>query len=287
MHNYNIKLQYMNDLINMFKNNLDIINIDTVTMWSNTGWSAPPGTLHGFEVNYYIEGNVNIKLGREVYTTRPGDIYFADNSEGNYCENSIFRLIYFTFTVSRHEDINRDVYLKIKECFRNLSQMHCPVKKKILEEYYIDMIKEYSLKKPGHKLKMKLLALNIFIEIFRALNSFAKADLSYKFSKYSDMVSDIISYLSENHQRDVSLAELGERYKLNPRYLNRIFKGITGFPIFQYQQRIKMEKAKRLLTSSSLSVLDIALELGFESSQYLSRIFKEMTGSTPSEYRKA
>jgi AraC-like DNA-binding protein len=99
------------------------------------------------------------------------------------------------------------------------------------------------------------------------------------------MVSGIISFLYENMHRNITLEEISVKYGLNPRYLNLIFKNITGYPIFQYLQQLKVEKAKRLLVTTSLKLIDIAAELNLGSSQYLNFIFKKVTGITPLEYR--
>ncbi len=75
--------------------------------------------------------------------------------------------------------------------------------------------------------------------------------------------------------------DLGMSYSL----FRKEFKKVTGFSPVQYQIQIRINKAKFLLSTTILSVKQIAFQFGFESSNYFSRIFKQKVGMTPAEYR--
>ncbi len=66
-----------------------------------------------------------------------------------------------------------------------------------------------------------------------------------------------------------------------------IFKKCTGFTAMQYKNRLTMERAKYLLTHSSMSVAEIALAVGFEDSAYFSKKFRSYFGFSPGKCRKA
>ena len=76
--------------------------------------------------------------------------------------------------------------------------------------------------------------------------------------------------------------ELGISYSA----LRHNFKRLTGLPPGQYQIQIRLNKARRLLRNSSLSIQEIAARLGFESIYYFSRLFKKKTGLVPLAYRR-
>jgi AraC family transcriptional regulator len=86
--------------------------------------------------------------------------------------------------------------------------------------------------------------------------------------------------------QDVSLTELAAIANLSPFYFARAFKQTTGLPPHHFQQRVRIERAKDLLTSTQLSVTDIALRVGYGSSQALARVFRGNVGTTPVEYRR-
>ena len=69
-------------------------------------------------------------------------------------------------------------------------------------------------------------------------------------------------------------------------YLTHKFKEETGLSVTDYAKFAKIERAKVLLKSTDLSVQDIAASLFFSTRNYFSRIFQEVTGQTPMEYRE-
>ncbi|MGV8094312.1 MAG: AraC family transcriptional regulator [Mangrovibacterium sp.] len=75
--------------------------------------------------------------------------------------------------------------------------------------------------------------------------------------------------------------ELGLGYSL----FRKEFKKATGFSPVQYHIQIRISKARNLLSTTNLPVKQIALQLGFDSNNYFSRLFKQKTGMTPAEFR--
>jgi AraC family transcriptional regulator len=86
--------------------------------------------------------------------------------------------------------------------------------------------------------------------------------------------------------RDVSVAELAASANLSPFYFSRAFKQTTGVAPHHFQQRVRIERAKELLAGTGLSITEIALSVGYESSQTLARVFRKNVGTTPAAYRR-
>jgi AraC-like DNA-binding protein len=66
----------------------------------------------------------------------------------------------------------------------------------------------------------------------------------------------------------------------------KIFKEYTGFAPSQYIQEVKITLAKEMLTNTTMSIKEIAFELGYDNSDYFFTVFRKMTGITPLSYRK-
>ena len=64
------------------------------------------------------------------------------------------------------------------------------------------------------------------------------------------------------------------------------FKNQTGQSVTEYINRLKVEKSKKLLKDTDMSVTDIAMKTGFEDSCYFTRVFKKYEKKTPLQYRK-
>lgn len=77
-----------------------------------------------------------------------------------------------------------------------------------------------------------------------------------------------------------------EEYSISEVYLRRLFVKHYGLQPVKYLTALRINRAKELLSFSTLSVEECANESGFASSQYFCRVFKNMVGITPAEYRK-
>lgn len=86
---------------------------------------------------------------------------------------------------------------------------------------------------------------------------------------------------------ELSLESASSVLGLNPAYFCRLFKRATGHSFTEYLNFVRVTKSEELLQNTSLSILDISLEVGFASVSYYNRVFKKMKNCTPSVYRSA
>jgi two-component system response regulator YesN len=98
-------------------------------------------------------------------------------------------------------------------------------------------------------------------------------------------VRHVLNHIQNHLGDDLSLTALSELVYLNPSYLSRRFKEITGGNLTDTILKLRMEEACRLLKNTSDRVKNIATQLGYESAAHFSRIFKREMGVTPQEYR--
>ena len=96
----------------------------------------------------------------------------------------------------------------------------------------------------------------------------------------------VFTELNENYEQDFDLQELAGKYRISARYLRKLFEQQLGCSAIEYLTALRMEKAKRLLVESDLSISRIALEVGYNSVQYFSKIFKRKMDVSPGEFRK-
>ncbi len=100
------------------------------------------------------------------------------------------------------------------------------------------------------------------------------------------MITDaIIRLLTENMHGSLSLDDVCSTVCFSKSYLKRLFKNRTGFSIMDYYHNLKIEKAKLLLRENKYSITQIADSLGFSSIHYFSRMFRQRTRVSPTEYK--
>ncbi|MCI5480090.1 MAG: helix-turn-helix domain-containing protein [Lachnospiraceae bacterium] len=99
-------------------------------------------------------------------------------------------------------------------------------------------------------------------------------------------ITGITRYLQEHLAEEVSLSILAEQFHLNPQYISQLFKNEIGVGFLTYLTSIRMEKAKKLLISTPLSVAEIAEQSGYGDYRVFTKVFKKSEGITPSQYRR-
>ena len=97
-----------------------------------------------------------------------------------------------------------------------------------------------------------------------------------------------LEYIDHHYaMQELSLESVSNVLGLNPAYFCRLFKRTSGHGFTEYLNFVRVTKSEELLQNTSLSILDISLEVGFSSVSYYNRVFKKMKNCTPSVYRSA
>ena len=79
---------------------------------------------------------------------------------------------------------------------------------------------------------------------------------------------------------------LAEEFHLNAQYISQLFKNEIGVGFLAYLTNIRMEHAKKLLLSTSLSIAEVAERSGYGDYRVFTKAFKKSEGVTPSQYRR-
>ncbi|MBQ8658978.1 MAG: helix-turn-helix domain-containing protein [Clostridia bacterium] len=143
---------------------------------------------------------------------------------------------------------------------------------------------EMSLKEEGYLDIVKNCLLSILIKIFRE-NS-AQERKSPILLKHIEIVENAINFLDEHYNENLTLKDFADRFNFSTVYFNTIFKNYTGLTFRKYQQKLRCEKAKKMLETTDKTVADICWEVGYQDSKQFFVLFKRIVGITPSEYRK-
>lgn len=102
----------------------------------------------------------------------------------------------------------------------------------------------------------------------------------------ADGMEAITKYMQEHLSEDVSLHILSEEFHLNSQYISQLFKNEIGVNFLTYLTNIRMEHAKKLLLSTSLSIAEVSEQSGYGDYRVFTKVFKKSEGITPSQYRR-
>lgn len=100
-----------------------------------------------------------------------------------------------------------------------------------------------------------------------------------------DTIRPVIEYIERNYSKDITLEELSDLIHLSPQYLCRLFKECLSLRPFEYLARQRIQQAKSLLLEGSLTVNEIAEEVGYNDSSYFCAVFKRHEMMSPAEFR--
>jgi AraC-like DNA-binding protein len=92
-------------------------------------------------------------------------------------------------------------------------------------------------------------------------------------------------FIEEHSGEELSLGRVAKAVNKHPNYLSERFKQVTGFNFVEYVARTRFEKACRLLHDGDLRISDIAFAAGFQSLSQFNRVFKRLSGKSPTQYR--
>lgn len=135
----------------------------------------------------------------------------------------------------------------------------------------------------GIRVENRVAALHAVSELFLLLQS-AAAQTGAP-SARAALALNVAAYVERHYAAPLDgrciARECGRSYD----YVNRVFRAVMGESILRYRDRLRMDRAKSLLRTTTRSLADVAAESGFPDVCYFSRVFKKMTGQSPMQFR--
>lgn len=96
----------------------------------------------------------------------------------------------------------------------------------------------------------------------------------------------LLAYIEEHHAETLNLTILGQYFHFNPSYLSSYFTTHHTEGFSEYLNKIRVGKAAELLRSGTMSISDISSTVGYSDPSYFTKVFKKVTGYSPSQYRR-
>jgi AraC-like DNA-binding protein len=94
-------------------------------------------------------------------------------------------------------------------------------------------------------------------------------------------------FILEHSDEELGLTKVAKSVNMSANHLSETFKEVTGVNFVDYIARTRTEKARELVQNSNLRISEIAFAVGFQSLSQFNRVFKKLTGKSPSVYRAA
>jgi AraC-like DNA-binding protein len=253
-------------------------------------------TFHYHDFNkivIFISGNATYVIEGKYYKLRPWDILFVGSNElhkpiidpNEYYEriiiwvNSNFLLSHST------EDINLftcfELAIKEKIKLFRLS----PDNLNVIKDTLFSLEKEIRDREFGGKILQK----SIFVQLIVYLNRLILRTQSKKDEKdiqYDERIINILSYINESLESDLSIDNIALKFYMNRYYLMHHFKDQTGYTLHNYILQKRLSKAATLI-KKGLQIANVSDQCGFKDYSSFVRAFKKFFGLSPKQYYKA
>jgi len=229
------------------------------------------------------EGNTQILTTGDVFIILPGEVhsYISANN------TSLYNCLFTVTAITGHE---RDIgtmeglawLLRGRTGFQRVHAGLAETQELLL--YLEKMIWERLSRTVGWELKLKSLLYGLLVAYARLFNngplSSEAANANFKH------VFDAVAFIENNYRNDVSLEDTARAAGLSTGYLSKQFKNLLGSTPAEYARNFRMAKAAELLRNEANSVAYVAETLGFSDISLFSRQFKQVTGISPTGFRK-
>ncbi|MDD7770027.1 response regulator transcription factor [Suipraeoptans intestinalis] len=239
------------------------------------------------------------KLFLKAGTAGGNDLRFLkakEREEGSYLADAETRVVYsirknsqedlkeafvqFLYLLPREEHLQEQhlhkVMLKTELMIQGSYGMTEEVKEKF-QSYYVNM-------KSLNAAKAVDVCYRILCESIEARKGMTQAEEPVQGKEY---LADALAYIEANlKEEELSIVSVASHVYLNPVYFGRVFKNTFHMTFKKYLLQQRMEKAKQLLEEGGYSIGAICEQVGISNPSYFSHLFKQYTGSLPSEYKK-
>lgn len=225
-----------------------------------------------------FEGVAEYRFADADFRIQAGDVLFIPNREERSARSNWKKPWTFCSAVfSLHEGMG----LSGPDLSRILGRKPLRVSKDAMAEFS-DLALLWAGRTPGFRLRCAGKILDI---VGRLLEEAAETDLSTRIPNYTK-IKLAMKRIEESGGADVPVCRIAADIGLSESRFRHLFKEATGYSPTRYANLKKVEQAKDLLLSGGCNVGEAAEELGFESVFYFSRLFKSITGQSPSVFLK-
>ncbi|MGN1077458.1 MAG: AraC family transcriptional regulator [Candidatus Gallimonas sp.] len=257
---------------------------------------------HDFiEITYVISGECTHIEYDKHFSAKKGDLFIVNygvphqniidkkNSEPYIAYDCAFKPDFIDSSLSEAHDF---LQLKSSFMFGSLFNQSNPDTSSLhlsggnfyeFEKLMTNMYEEYEHREKGYYALLRSYLTELIIKIFRKIDKNENITLKTKQEYYINLA---IQYIENNYMKKISLEDIAYRSFLSKSYFSQLFKEVTGTTFSAYCQKVRIEKACQMLTTTNDTIQSIAEKVGYTDMKFFYNVFKRLTGEIPGDYQK-
>lgn len=240
-----------------------------------------------YELFYVRQGNCRFFINNGLYDLRGGDFIIIPPREvhfNKYITQCTRVNIYFRTTdlVADGKPFMPDLDTR----FLRLTLVHVPAAyREEIENILDSLLREDKVDDASTPIMCNLLLKQLFLTCDRHC-TFRYEDSPQQLEESGEIVI-AAKYIAEHYNQNITLDSLARLVSLSPSYLSRKFRQTTGMGMKEYLSYVRLKNASLELLSTRHSITEVAINCGFNDSNYFKDAFKKMYGLSPRAYRKS
>ncbi|MBB3128520.1 AraC-like DNA-binding protein [Paenibacillus rhizosphaerae] len=237
-------------------------------------------TLPWYVMSYLKSGSAKLRIDGEVKTLAPGTVIFIPpNVEHDHYKDSpeetVFLWWHFSYEIEGIMDAMK--MFQIPYVFQLQNNDY-------FEKVFMEFMGSAEAETPSLPLSILKQAKSLEL-LYIILNSAVGQSDAHADVAKSESFLDMLSRIVQSPEEPLTLQVMADELHLHPTYVSNRFKELFGKSPMQVQREMRIQKAKKLLESSELSVTEISQRLGYSELQNFTRLFKSYVGISPTQFR--
>ncbi len=241
----------------------------------------PSAHFHNYhELYFLLSGKTKYFINGEFFMLSAGDIILIPKGEfhqTDYPDPDNIERVIITF----NDELVGDLYASYIEAITR--HKHFQIPKAHIHMFYSLIRKleaEYLTQPDDYENMEQLYMCQLLIILLR----YGTPPRSVKLSETYRLAQDAAKFININYSQPLTLNTMAKKYSMNADYFSKIFKKATGVGFSEYLNITRISAAQELLATTSMTATEVAMECGFNDSNYFIQVFKKIHGTTPKKY---
>lgn len=224
---------------------------------------------------YELSTGERFLIGRDEFLLFPPKTY---HSIQNVSDDYVRFTLGFDIKVKDNED------MLFRSVFNTANQVEHIAVSEFMKNIVENIMKQVMARKPAYVLVVGELLELVIIELARQISD--KNGFEIVTDKGEDMrLEKLIKFMRDNVRLKLTSEDFAREMNLSVKQINRWMKDAYGMSVSEYFKAERMKQIGKLLTTTDLRIIDIAMQFGYEDEYSMSKTFKRVMGLTPGKYR--
>lgn len=248
-----------------------------------------------FEVSIIAKGHGQYRVGEKLYQFAPGDVFLFSTNEAHCITEAIddlqvinlqFEPRFIWLPGNDTFDLRYlDVFFHRNEHFSH-QLAHDDPRANEIRSLLMEIDREFQQKDAFYDMMVKNKLLTMLVLVLRNYAQWFETNTGNQKIQLLDQLRAVMQYIDDNLFSDLNLEALADAAHMSRSHFSALFKQLNGLSPWEYIVSRRISHAAGLLRSTALSVTQIAIDCGFNTTANFNYAFRRQTGKTPTQYRK-